>query len=114
MYNIPTINELLNLIKNNNIKTNLIGDIDWVSHFFKHPDSTIADIKSICKFNDTLSYVEIPEFVLIFKDKNPYYLINCYELFNSFIFENILVLPGRDYIICYNMLTEYLKINHIR
>lgn len=114
MYNIPTISVLLDLIKNNNIKTNLTGDVDWVSHLFKHSDITIADEKSIRKFNDTLSYVEIPEFVLIFKDKEPYYLLNCYEVFNSFIFEDVLVLPGRDSVLCYNMLTEHLENNHIR
>ena len=44
----------------------------------------------------------------------PKSVLMVYELFNPFVFKNMIVLPGRDYIICYDVATgEYGK-NHIR
>jgi len=38
----------------------------------------------------------------------------CSELMNPFEFKNIVVMPGRDYVICYDLITGETKKAHIR
>lgn len=54
-------------------------------------------------------------YVAIFDEKGaPVALITEYDMMNPFVFDNIVIVPGRDSITCYNKLTGEFKRARIR
>jgi len=54
------------------------------------------------------------QFVVILKSGQPHALLHVGEMMNPFEFGDIVVAPGRDYILCYNLKTDERKKAYIR
>ena len=54
------------------------------------------------------------EFVCIVKDGEIEVAIYEYEIMNPFVFGDVIVVPGRDSITCYNYKTDEVKVAYIR
>ncbi len=58
--------------------------------------------------------IDLDWFVIVFKEYKPVAIISQYEMMNSFVFKNVVVCPGRDSIVCYDIESGEYKKEHIR
>ncbi len=109
---IPTWNKIKELAESGELRLINI-DIDDItgSDRLVYPEKYLSRIESkgMCD-----CYGEREGVLLFNEDGNPYIFIYAYEACNPFIFGDVVVLPGHDYIICFNKLTGETSKNHIR
>lgn len=58
---------------------------------------------------------EVYDYLIVFDDNlAPVAILDEYEMMNPFVFGDVVIVPGRDSITCYNKLTREIKRAHIR
>lgn len=78
-------------------------------NFLERPISTYA------RTNDSVYLISMGDsFCVVVESGTPTTIIGEYELFNPFLFGEIVICPGHDSITCYNMETGESKTGHIR
>ena len=107
-----TYNELLNLVKTDKIK--LINTNEYyINDYFKKLIKSGRNMDSkIGGYNNLIVIDE--RFVVVLNRSGENAIIGEYELFNPFVFGDVVVCPGHDTITCYNKSTSVGKTFRIR
>ena len=99
----------------------LKGDEETIGYFIETIERHITrkgiDVRNnqAGYFNKPFNFLLVSEqYVVILKVGKPYEVIKCYGLMNPFEFKNIIIMPGRDYVVCYDLVTGETKRAAIR
>lgn len=101
------------LILSKNIVSNF--NMDELNHLENMMDDIIETPKENYDLPNGDFYIMFKDLVIVFNQKyNPIaLLIPSSPLNNEFVFDNILILPSRESIICYNILTKNITESYL-
>lgn len=120
---LPTYQDILDMLEAKQLKLvrcesqHVIDDINRTKGYNEErfPNFLERPITTYARTEDPIYLISLDtSYCIVVESGVPTTIIREYELFNPFIFNDIIICPGHDSITCYNIETGESKTGHIR